>query len=103
MHGIDMGTALHNQKAAVESGQWPLYRYNPERADRGENPLSLDSRAPKIPVSAYLQMENRFRMLEFGRPEVAKELFQEAQDDVDTRWALYEYLASRPGMNGHHE
>ncbi len=103
MHGIEMSTALHDQKAAVESGQWPLYRYNPDRVELGENPLTLDSRAPKFPVSTYLQMENRFKMLEFGRPEVAKELFKEAQNDVDTRWALYEYMASRPGTNGHHE
>ncbi len=103
MQGIDMGKALHDQKAAVDSGQWLLYRYNPERAQVGENPLLLDSRAPKIPVTTYLQMENRFKMLEFGRPEVAKTLFQEAQDDVDMRWALYEYLASRPGSNGHQE
>ncbi|MFN8447566.1 MAG: pyruvate:ferredoxin (flavodoxin) oxidoreductase [Anaerolineae bacterium] len=100
MHGIEMSTALHNQKAAVESGQWLLYRYNPDRAEQGENPLSLDSRPPKIPVTAYLQMENRFKMLEFSRPEVAQALFEEAQGDVNTRWALYEYLASRP-MNGH--
>ena len=99
MHGIDMAKGLHNQKAAVESGQWPLYRYNPDRADNNENPFVLDSRAPKIPVTQYMQMENRFRMLEFGRPEVARELFEEAQGDVNIRWALYEYLASRP-MNG---
>jgi pyruvate-ferredoxin/flavodoxin oxidoreductase len=100
MHGIDMTKGLHNQKAAVESGQWPLYRYNPDRADNGENPFVLDSKAPKIPVTEYMQMENRFRMLEFGRPDVARELFAEAQGDVNIRWALYEYLAQRP-MNGH--
>ena len=99
MHGIDMAKGLHNQKAAVESGQWPLYRYNPDRADNNENPFVLDSREPKIPVTQYMQIENRFRMLEFGRPEVARELFEEAQGDVNIRWALYEYLASRP-MNG---
>ncbi|MCC6804532.1 MAG: pyruvate:ferredoxin (flavodoxin) oxidoreductase, partial [Anaerolineae bacterium] len=99
MQGIDMGTALRNQKAAVDSGQWPLYRYNPERAERNENPFVLDSKAPKIPVTAYLQMENRFRMLEHTRPDVARVLFEEAQGDVNMRWALYEYLASRP-VNG---
>ncbi len=102
MQGIEMGTALRNQKAAVDSGQWPLFRYNPERADHGENPFMLNSRAPKIPVTTYMQMENRFRMLEFSRPTVARELFEEAQGDVNVRWALYEYLASRP-MNGKHE
>ena len=89
MHGIDMTKGMRNQKAAVDSGQWPLYRYNPERAERGENPMSLDSRAPKIPLKDYLQMENRFKMLELSKPEVAKVLFEEAQDDVNQRWAFY--------------
>jgi pyruvate-ferredoxin/flavodoxin oxidoreductase len=103
MHGIDMSKGMRNQKAAVDSGQWLLYRYNPERALHGENPMSLDSRPPKIPLKDYLQMETRFKMLELSRPEVAKTLFAEAQDDVNERWALYEYLASRPlkPSNGH--
>lgn len=99
-HGINMTTALKNHKAAVDSGQWLLYRYNPERADHGENPLMLDSRAPKIPLKDYLHMENRFKMLELSKPDVAAELFTEAQHDVNTRWAFYEYLASRPFNGG---
>jgi pyruvate-ferredoxin/flavodoxin oxidoreductase len=95
MHGIDMGKGMRNQKAAVDSGQWLLYRYHPERAERGENPMSLDSRAPKIPLKDYLQMETRFKMLELSKPETAKILFKEAQADVNERWAFYEYLASR--------
>ncbi|NWF70541.1 MAG: pyruvate:ferredoxin (flavodoxin) oxidoreductase [Chloroflexi bacterium] len=94
-HGIDMGKAMRNQKAAVETGQWLLYRYNPEREAHGENPLVLDSRPPKLPVKDYMYMENRFRMLTLSKPEVAKQLLEEAQHDVQTRWALYEYLASR--------
>ncbi len=104
-HGINMATALKNQKAAVDSGQWLIYRYNPERALHGENPLQLDSRAPKLAVKEYLHMENRFNMLEMSKPEVAKVLFAQAQEDVNIRWALYEYLASRPmqsGGNGKH-
>jgi pyruvate-ferredoxin/flavodoxin oxidoreductase len=100
-HGIDMRTALKNQKAAVDTGQWLLYRYNPERETRGENPLMLDSRAPKLPLRDYLQMENRFKMLELTNPDSAASLFEQAQQDVTTRWALYDYLASRPfGPNG---
>jgi pyruvate-ferredoxin/flavodoxin oxidoreductase len=103
-HGIDMKTALKNHKAAVDTGQWLLYRYNPERADKGENALLLDSRAPKLPLREYLQMENRFKMLELTKPEVAAGLFEQAQVDVNTRWAFYEYLASRPfGANGTNE
>jgi pyruvate-ferredoxin/flavodoxin oxidoreductase len=97
-HGINMTTGLKNQKAAVDSGQWLLYRYNPEREAQGENALLLDSKTPKLPLKDYLHMENRFKMLELTRPEAAATLFAEAQQDVNTRWALYEYLASRtPG------
>ncbi len=98
-HGINMGTAMRNQKAAVDSGQWLLYRYHPEHAARGEHSLTLDSRAPKLPLNEYLRMENRFRMLEMSKPEVARELFAQAQEDVRMQWALYEYLASR-SVNG---
>lgn len=95
-HGIHMGTAMRNQKAAVDSGQWLLYRYNPDLAEQGKNPLKLDSRPPKIPVTDFLRMENRFRMLEMSNPESAKKLFAQAQVDVDKRRAYYEYLANRP-------
>jgi pyruvate-ferredoxin/flavodoxin oxidoreductase len=94
-HGIQMKTALQNQKAAVDSGQWLLYRYHPEKADAGENPLTLDSRPPKLPVIEYLHLENRFRMLEMSKPEVARELFAEVQDNVKERWAFYQHLAER--------
>ncbi len=90
-----MTTAMQNQKAAVDSGQWLLYRYDPDRAAKGENPLQLDSQAPKIPVEEYMYMENRFKMLTKSKPEDAKRLLQEAQDDVNARWKLYEYLAAR--------
>jgi pyruvate-ferredoxin/flavodoxin oxidoreductase len=103
MQGIDMSLGMRNQKAAVDSGQWLLYRYNPERGLQGENPLTLDSRAPKLPLKDYLHMETRFKMLELSKPEVAQVLFKEAQNDVNTRRALYEYLASRAShsSNGH--
>ncbi|MAU13763.1 MAG: pyruvate:ferredoxin (flavodoxin) oxidoreductase [Anaerolineaceae bacterium] len=95
-HGINMKTAMQNQKAAVDTGQWLLYRFNPALAEQGKNPLSLDSRAPKKPVSEYLHMENRFRMLEMSRPEAASVMFEEAQGDVIKRWETYQYLAQRP-------
>ncbi len=93
-HGIDMAKGVQSQKAAVESGQWPLFRYNPERAAQGENPFQLDSRAPKIPVEQYLLMENRFKMLTKIDPARAKLLFKEAQEDVYQRWRHYEHLAA---------
>jgi pyruvate-ferredoxin/flavodoxin oxidoreductase len=94
-HGIDMTTGMSNQKAAVDSGQWLLYRYNPDRAAQGENPLILDSRAPTRRVADYMQMETRFKMLTKSRPEDAKLLWEQAQDDATTRFHLYEYLAQR--------
>jgi len=94
-HGINMTTAMGDQKAAVESGQWLLYRYNPERALVGENPLSLDSRAPTRKLKEYLQMETRFKMLAQTKPDAAQRLWQQAQESVDLRWRFYEYLAMR--------
>ncbi len=94
-HGINMTTAMQNQKAAVKSAQWLLYRYNPERAARGENPLQLDSAPAGIKVADYFGLENRFRMLEKTRPEAAMRLHAQAQHDVNTRRELYEYLAAR--------
>jgi pyruvate-ferredoxin/flavodoxin oxidoreductase len=94
-HGINMATAMQNQKLAVDSGHWLLYRYHPERTKTGENPLQLDSRAPKTALENYLMIENRFKMLTKSRPEEARRLFRQAQQDVQTRWRFYEYLAAR--------
>jgi pyruvate-ferredoxin/flavodoxin oxidoreductase len=94
-HGIDMTTAMSAQKVAVDSGQWLLYRYHPDRAGAGENPLQLDSRTPSLKLKDYLLTQARFQMLTKSKPEDAKRLWQEAQKDVDTRWRFYEYLAQR--------
>ena len=94
-HGIDMTTAMSDQKVAVDSGQWLLYRYNPERTLAGENPLILDSRTPTRKVRDFLQQQTRFKMLLKSKPEDAKRLWQEAQQDAETRYRLYEYLAQR--------
>jgi pyruvate-ferredoxin/flavodoxin oxidoreductase len=100
-HGIDMTKAMQNQKAAVNSGQWLLYRFNPDRARRSENPLQLDSTPPRLKVAEYLNLENRFRMLTKSKPEDARKYFEQAQLDVESRWRLYQYLALRPfGGNG---
>jgi pyruvate-ferredoxin/flavodoxin oxidoreductase len=95
-HGIEMSGGMQNQRAAVASGQWLLYRYNPDLEERGENPLTLDSHGPKIPVEQYMAMENRFKMLGKSNPEAAKQLIAEAQEDINARWAYYSYLAARP-------
>jgi pyruvate-ferredoxin/flavodoxin oxidoreductase len=94
-HGIDMTTAMTDQKVAVESGQWLLYRYNPERTAAGENPLALDSRAPTRKVQEYLLQQTRFKMLTKSKPEDAQRLWKLAQQDVESRYRMYEYMASR--------
>lgn len=95
-HGIDMTTGMQSQKAAVEAGQWLLYRYHPEREARGENPLQLDSRSPKIALKDFMYRENRFKMLTKSHPQDAERMLGEAQRGVQARWRFYEYLASRP-------
>lgn len=81
-----MATAMQNQKAAVDSGRWLRYRYHPDRIKQGENPLQLDSHAPKLSVELYMYVENRFKTLTKSQPEAAKRLLEEAQQDVNARW-----------------
>ncbi|NJK99003.1 MAG: pyruvate:ferredoxin (flavodoxin) oxidoreductase [Spirulinaceae cyanobacterium SM2_1_0] len=108
-HGINMQTAMTHQKEIVESGRWLLYRYNPDLAAQGQNPLQLDSRAPKKGVQESMYNENRFKMLTKTKPDAAKQLLADAQADVNHRWQMYEYLASRQvtangnGSNGNDE
>ena len=92
-HGINMINGLQDQKAAVASGQWILYRFDPRRIEKGENPLVIDSKAPSIPLEQYLKLENRFKMIMKSNPDEAKRLFQIAQKDVESRWKRFEYLA----------
>lgn len=98
-HGINMPTAMQNQKAAVQSGQWPLYRYNPARDQEGLNPLQLDCAKPRIPVGTYMKMENRFRMLTGSHPEQAQKVLGEADREARERWEHLHALATR-GTNG---
>lgn len=93
-HGINMATAMNNQKAAVDSGYWPLYRYNPELAKEGKNPFKLESKGLKIPLKDYAYMETRYKMLTKSHPELAEKLIKEAQEDVIRRWKEYERMAA---------
>jgi len=92
-HGINMTKAMVNQKLAVESGHWPVYRFNPLLAKEGKNPLKLDSKTPKIKLEEYTYLETRYKMLTKSNPEEAKHLLKLAQEDVHKRWAMYELLA----------
>ncbi len=91
-HGINMTTAFTAQKAAVDSGYWPLFRFNPALIAKGENPFSLDSAAPKISFEEYAYQQTRFKMLTKTHPERAKQLLKEAQQDVDDKWRMYEAM-----------
>jgi pyruvate-ferredoxin/flavodoxin oxidoreductase len=93
-HGIDMKLGLKQQDLAVKSGVWPLYRYNPELAAQGENPLSVDSKEPTIPVKEYAYNETRYRMLLQSDEERAEMLMEKAQDDASSRWNLYQQMAN---------
>jgi pyruvate-ferredoxin/flavodoxin oxidoreductase len=93
-HGIDMRTAMSNQKLAVQCGHWPLFRFDPRRAPEGKNPLQLDSKPPSLPFGRYAEAEIRYKMLVKANPEEARRLQALAQEDVTARWRLYEQLVT---------
>jgi pyruvate-ferredoxin/flavodoxin oxidoreductase len=93
-HGIDMTRGFDNQRAAVESGAWTLFRYNPLLAQKGENPLRLDSRSPRMSYADWAQSETRFKMLSKSKPERAKRLMEIGQLEAQKRWRFYEQMAS---------
>ena len=96
-HGIaiDAGVGARQQKLAVDSGQWLLYRFDPRRAERGENPLQVDSQAAKLKVQDFMLSENRFKMLTKSKPDDAKKLFAQAQADAERRWKFYQFMQTR--------
>ena len=92
-HGINMTTGMTNQKAAVDCGHWPLYRYNPMLAREGKNPMKLDSKAPKIKFEDYAYTEARYKMLTKSNPEEAKRLMVLAEGDTRRRYRIFEEMA----------
>jgi pyruvate-ferredoxin/flavodoxin oxidoreductase len=93
-HGIDMMKGMDHQRMAVESGAWTLFRYNPALIPLGQNPLKLDSKAPKLSYADWAMAETRFRSLTQNMPERAKELMAAGQREAAARWRLYEQLAT---------
>ncbi len=93
-HGYDLVHGLDQQKLAVQSGHWPLFRYNPELVTQGKPAFQLDSKAPSIPLEKYIYNETRYTMLRHSNPEAAAFLLREAQEDVNRRWKLYEHLST---------
>ncbi|MGB9032104.1 MAG: thiamine pyrophosphate-dependent enzyme, partial [Acidobacteriaceae bacterium] len=96
-HGYDLSKGLDHQKAAVNSGYWPLMRYNPAVRAEGKNPFFLDSRPPSIPLQDYIYNESRYTMLLRAHPDTAAELLKEATDDVERTWRVYSGRAAMPG------
>ncbi len=96
-HGIDMARGMTNQRLAVETGYFPLFRYNPTLAAEGKNPFKLDSKAPKLPLTDFTSLETRFNMLEKIYPDRARDLNKLAAEDIRTRWAMLEQLAGGDG------
>jgi pyruvate-ferredoxin/flavodoxin oxidoreductase len=96
-HGYDLVHGLEQQKLAVQSGYWPLMRYNPALRETGKNPFQLDSKAPTIRLKDYAYREARYTMLARGNPELAANLLKEAQDDVERQWRVYSARAGMPG------
>ena len=106
--GIDTSLGLQQQKLAVQSGAWPVYRYDPRLAQQGKNPLIIESKEPSIPVSQYAYNETRYKMLTLTDEARAEELMREAQHDAKSRWTLYQQMAAihydaDGNGNGHHD
>jgi len=92
-HGYDLAFGIDQQKRAVDSGIWPLYRFDPRRIEEGLPPLQLDSGKPKISARDYMKHEARFRMVERIDPERFQNLLDAAQRSSDRRVAIYRQLA----------
>ncbi|MCX6038353.1 MAG: pyruvate:ferredoxin (flavodoxin) oxidoreductase [Chloroflexi bacterium] len=93
-HGIDMAKGLEQQKLAVQSGLWPLYRYDPRLAAEGKNPLQIDCKEPTVPVEQYMYNETRFRMLTQSDEARAETLLKLSSQDAKARWNFYSQLAA---------
>jgi pyruvate-ferredoxin/flavodoxin oxidoreductase len=93
-HGYNLVHGYEHQKQAVNTGHWPLYRFDPRLAEQGKNPLQLDSKAPTVEFEEYAYGENRYRTLKQSKPEVAAQLIKLASNDAVKRYALMEQLAN---------
>jgi pyruvate-ferredoxin/flavodoxin oxidoreductase len=94
-HGINMGQTQEEEKKAVETGYWPLYRYNPTLKEEGKNPFILDSKEPKGNFKEFLLGEVRYSSLTRSFPENAEKLFQKAEEDMKERYELYKHMAAQ--------
>lgn len=95
--GYDMSHGIDQQKAAVESGYWPIYRYDPRLAKQGKNPLQLDCKTPTLPLEKFEYNETRFTMLVHSNEEEAERLMKLSQEDIRTKWKTLEQMAGKNG------
>jgi pyruvate-ferredoxin/flavodoxin oxidoreductase len=93
-HGFDMAKGLEQQKLAVTSGAYPVYRYDPRLADEGKNPFMIDAKEPTTRLEDYVYNETRYRMLLQSDEERAEKLLDLAKQDVKSRWTLYQQMAA---------
>jgi pyruvate-ferredoxin/flavodoxin oxidoreductase len=96
-HGYDLSCGLEHQQLAVDSGHWPLYRFDPRKIALGINPLKLDSGAPKIPIGQYTHGETRYSSLITQNPQRAQQLETSAQENINARYKLYQHMAEEVG------
>ncbi len=92
-HGIDMSKSQQEEKLAVDTGYWILYRYNPQLAKEGKNPFTLDSKEPKLDYETFLKNEIRYRSVLRDYPETATKLFAQAKEEARNRFEYYKKLA----------
>jgi pyruvate-ferredoxin/flavodoxin oxidoreductase len=98
-HGYNLKYGMQQQKLAVDTGHWPLFRYNPDLFAEGKNPLQLDSKAPSAPLQDFMYNETRFKMVTKMNPTAAKEFLQKAQKLVSRNWKVYENMAAMDYSN----
>ena len=99
-HGYDLARSAQQSKLAVDAGYWPLYRYDPRRLEANQNPLQMDSAAPRIDFTEYARNEVRYRMVEQRDPERFRRLMAAAQEAVNRRFNTHQQLAKLPVSPG---
>jgi pyruvate-ferredoxin/flavodoxin oxidoreductase len=99
-HGYDLAKGLDQQKLAVQSGHWPMYRYDPRLTEEGKNPLVIESKEPSVPMSQYAYNETRYKMLTQMDEVRAEDLMKKAQHDAKARWSFYHQMAAMHYGNG---
>ena len=96
MHGIDMMKGMNQGKAAVTSGLWPHFRYDPRLKEQGKNPFQLDSQAPSTAVEDFMYAEVRFKSLKAAEPARAAMLLEKTKAVIERQYKEYKYLSERP-------